>query len=35
MSSEQFLELAEQAKNTCPVSKLFSSAKITLAAELI
>jgi osmotically inducible protein OsmC len=35
MSSQQFLELAEQAKNTCPVSKLFSSAKITLDAELV
>ena len=35
MSSEQFQELAEQAKNTCPVSKLFSSARITLDAELI
>jgi osmotically inducible protein OsmC len=35
MSAELFQELAEEAKNTCPVSKLFSSAKITLDAALV
>jgi osmotically inducible protein OsmC len=35
MSAEQFQELAERAKNTCPVSKLFNSASITLDAELV
>jgi osmotically inducible protein OsmC len=34
MDEETFVELAEKAKATCPVSKLFASADITLDAAL-
>lgn len=34
MDEAQFIRLAEQAKATCPVSKLYSSADITLDAAL-
>jgi osmotically inducible protein OsmC len=33
-SNEEFIAFAERAKKTCPVSKLFSSAVITLDASL-
>ena len=34
MSNDEFVALAEKAKTTCPVSKLYSSATITLDAAL-
>ena len=34
MNNEEFVKLAEKAKQTCPVSKLYSSAVITLDAAL-
>jgi lipoyl-dependent peroxiredoxin len=34
ISNDEFLSHAEKAKATCPVSKLYSSAKITLEARL-
>lgn len=34
LDAAQFAALAEQAKRTCPVSKLYSSAEITLDAAL-
>jgi osmotically inducible protein OsmC len=34
MNNEEFVRLAEKAKQTCPVSKLYSSAVITLDASL-
>jgi len=34
MSNDEFIELAIEAKRTCPVSKLYSSAVITLEAAL-
>ena len=34
LTNEEFVALAEKAKLTCPVSKLYSSATITLAAAL-
>jgi osmotically inducible protein OsmC len=34
MSNDEFIELANEAKRTCPVSKLYSSAVITLEAAL-
>jgi osmotically inducible protein OsmC len=34
MNNEEFVQLAEKAKQTCPVSKLYSSAAITLDASL-
>ncbi len=34
MDEATFVALASQAKETCPVSKLYSSAEITLDAEL-
>ena len=34
ISNEEFIELANEAKRTCPVSKLYSSAVITLDAAL-
>ena len=33
-SNDEFVAFAERAKNTCPVSKLFASATITLDAAL-
>lgn len=35
ISPEQFLEVAEGAKKTCPVSKLLAGATITLEARLL
>jgi osmotically inducible protein OsmC len=34
LSNDEFVELANKAKQTCPVSKLYSSATITLDAAL-
>lgn len=34
MSNDEFIEVANEAKRTCPVSKLYSSAVITLEAAL-
>lgn len=34
MSNEEFIDLANEAKRTCPVSKLYSSAEITLDSAL-
>jgi osmotically inducible protein OsmC len=34
MTNDEFVALAEKAKTTCPVSKLYSSATITLDAAL-
>ena len=34
LTNEEFVELAVKAKSTCPVSKLYSSAVITLDAAL-
>lgn len=34
MTADEFAALAEQAKATCPVSRLFASAEITLTATL-
>jgi osmotically inducible protein OsmC len=34
INNEEFVKLAEKAKQTCPVSKLYSSAVITLDAAL-
>ena len=34
LTSEEFITLAEKAKETCPVSKLYSAATITLDAAL-
>jgi len=34
LTSEEFVALAEKAKSTCPVSKLYSAATITLDAAL-
>ena len=34
LTSEEFVTLAEKAKSTCPVSKLYSAATITLDAAL-
>lgn len=34
ITHEKFKEIAEDAKKNCPVSKLFSSASVTLNAEL-
>ncbi|MEJ7647551.1 MAG: OsmC family peroxiredoxin [Nakamurella sp.] len=34
LSSDEFTAMAEKAKATCPVSKLFASAEITLTATL-
>lgn len=34
VTADQFAALAEQAKATCPVSRLFASAEITLTATL-
>lgn len=34
MNNDEFVKLAEKAKQTCPVSKLYSSAVITLDAAL-
>ncbi len=34
MSNDEFIDLADEAKRTCPVSKLYSSALITLEAAL-
>ena len=34
MSNEEFVEFAQKAKQTCPVSKLYSSAVITLDSAL-
>jgi osmotically inducible protein OsmC len=34
LTSDEFVALAEKAKSTCPVSKLYSSAAITLDAAL-
>lgn len=33
-TNEEFVSYAERAKQTCPVSKLFASAEITLDAAL-
>jgi osmotically inducible protein OsmC len=33
LSATELESLAEQAKDTCPVSRLFSSAKVTLVTE--
>jgi len=35
MSEDTFVALAEKAKATCPVSKLYASAEITLDAALV
>ena len=34
MANETFLQLAQKAKDTCPVSLLYASANITLEAKL-
>jgi len=34
MTADEFAALADEAKATCPVSKLFASAEITLSATL-
>ncbi len=34
MSNEEFIDLANEAKRTCPVSKLYSSATITVDSAL-
>ena len=34
LSNEEFLDMADKAKRTCPVSKLYSTALITLDAAL-
>ena len=34
MTNDEFVALAEKAKTTCPVSKLYSAATITLDAAL-
>ncbi|HEY8584534.1 MAG TPA: OsmC family peroxiredoxin [Capillimicrobium sp.] len=35
LDAETFAELAEEAKRTCPLSKVLAAAEITLTAELI
>lgn len=35
ISNEQFLEIAENAKKSCPVSKALSSVPMTLTAKLV